>query len=103
MVANVVGQTAAQSPAMFLLGRPVLVSEKVPTLGTSGDIGLYDFGYYLIGDRMALALTTSDQRYFETDQTAFRVIERLDGQSWINSALTPYNGGATLSAFVVLS
>ena len=102
-VSNVAGSTAAEAPPMMLFGRPVLTSEKVPTLGTAGDIGLYDFSYYLVGDRMQLTLTTSDQRYFETDQTAFKAVERLDGQPWISGALTPYNGGATLSAFVTLT
>ena len=102
-VSNVAGQTAMDAPPMTLFGRPVLVSEKVPTLGTKGDLGLYDFSYYLVGDRMQLTLTTSDQRYFETDQTAFKAVERLDGQPWLSSALTPYNGGATLSAFVTVA
>jgi HK97 family phage major capsid protein len=102
-ISNVPGQTMADAPPMTLFGRPVLVSEKVPNLGTKGDIGLYDFSYYLIGDRMQLTMTTSDQRYFETDQTAFKVVERLDGQPWLSSALTPYNSGDTLSAFVVVA
>ena len=97
------GNTAVDSPPMVLMGRPMICSEKVPTLGTAGDLGLYDFSYYLIGDRMQLSLTTSDQVAFATDQTAFRIIERLDGQPWIASALTPYNGGDTLSAFVTVA
>jgi len=102
-ITNVPGQTAAQPMPMTLLGLPILISEKVPNLGTAGDIGLFDFSYYLVGDRMELGMTTSDQRYFETDQTAFRVVERVDGQPWIASALTPYNGGDTLTPFVTLA
>lgn len=91
------------APPATILGRPVIISEKVPTLGTANDITFCDFSYYLIGDRMSMALTSSDQVAFASDQTAFRIIERLDGQPWIESALTPNNGGNTLSAFVGLA
>ncbi len=90
-------------PPATILGRPLIISEKVPTLGTANDITFCDFSYYLIGDRMSMALTTSEHVAFASDQTAFRIIERLDGQPWINSALTPNNGGDTLSAFVGLA
>jgi len=97
------GNTAVDAPPMFLFGRPMVCSEKVPALASAGSLGLYDFSYYLIGDRMQMALTTSDQVAFASDQTAFRIIERLDGQPWIASALTPHNGGSTLSAFVTVA
>lgn len=101
---NGYGDPAKNAPPQTLFGRPLIISEKMSALGTTGDIGLFDFTYYLIGDRMELALTSSDQVAFATDQTAFRIIERLDGQPWISSALTPNNASAnTLSAFVVLS
>jgi hypothetical protein len=35
--------------------------------------------------------------------TAFRVIERVDGRPWLQSAITPQNNGATLSPFVKLA
>lgn len=95
--------TAVGAPPATIFGRPLIISEKVPTLGTANDITFCDFSYYLIGDRMTMALTTSEHVAFAADQTAFRIIERLDGQPWIDSALTPNNGGATLSAFVGLA
>jgi hypothetical protein len=53
---------------------------------------------------MQMALTSSEHVAFASDQTAFRIIERLDGQTWINSALIPNNASAnTLSAFVSLA
>jgi HK97 family phage major capsid protein len=100
---NGFGSNMANAAPQTLLGRPLIISEKVPTLGTAGDIMLCDFSYYIIGDRMQMALTSSDQVAFATDQTAFRIIERLDGAPWIDSALTPKNGGATLSAFITLA
>ncbi len=92
---------AGRIPAT-ILGMPFKVTEKVPTLGTTGDIGLYDLSYYLIGDRKDLRVDTSIHARFTTDETAWRFVERVDGQPWVDSAFTPYNSGATLSPFVQL-
>lgn len=91
------------SPNLSILGRPVIVSEKVSAIGTKGDINFVDFGFYLLGDRQAMSARQSEDFRFDTDVTAFRVIERLDGRPWLTSAITPYNGGATLSPFVNLT
>jgi HK97 family phage major capsid protein len=91
------------SPTMMLLGRPLIVSEKVPDLGTTGDLTFVDFGFYLIGDRQMMQATSSPHFKFRTDETAFKVVERVDGRPWLNSALTPRNGGDTLSPIVTLS
>lgn len=88
------------APPMRILGRPVIFTEKVSSVGTAGDINLVDFGYYLIGDRQAMQATTSTEFRFNTDKTAMRVIERVDGQPWIQSAITPQTGSNTLSPFV---
>ncbi len=97
------GGGAAQRIPAAIMGMPFMVTEKVPTLGTTGDIGLYDLSYYLIGDRQDLRVDTSIHTRFTTDETAWRFVERVDGQPWVNSAFTPYNGGATLSPFVQLN
>jgi HK97 family phage major capsid protein len=93
----------ASAPAMTILGRPVIVSEKARAVGTVGDISFVDFGYYLIGDRQAMSARQSEDFRFNQDVTAFRVIERLDGRPWLTSAITPRNGGNTLSPFVNLT
>ena len=92
------------APVLTILGRPVVISEKVPGLGTQGDISFVDFGYYLIGDRMAMTASTSPHYKFGQDITSYRVIERVDGKPWLQSAITPRNGSSsTLSPFVQLS
>jgi len=90
------------TPPVTILGRPVHFTEKTPQLGTSGDISFVDFGYYLIGDRQMMQSSQSEQYRFQNDKTAFRVIERLDGRPWIQSSITPHNGGPNLSPFVQL-
>lgn len=97
------GQGGMDTPPMSILGRPVIFTEKVPALGTTGDIGFYDLSYYLIGDRQQVEVSASDQAFFQNDQTAYRIIERVDGRPWLQTALTPHNGSSnTLSAFVQL-
>ncbi len=86
-----------------ILGMPFMVSEKVPTLGTTGDIGLYDLSHYLIGDRTDIRVDSSIHYRFDTDETTWRFVKRVDGHSMVDSAFTPYNGGNTLSPFVQLS
>jgi HK97 family phage major capsid protein len=93
----------AGAPPMTILGRPVIFTEKVSTLGTVGDINFVDFGYYLIGDRQAMQMSTSSDYKFGNDKTAMRVIERVDGTPWIKSAITPRKGSNTLSPFVKIA
>lgn len=89
-------------PTLSLLGRPVIVSEKVPGLTNQGDISFVDFTQYLIGDRMAMSAELSTDYKFANDVTAFRFIERVDGRPWMQSAITPKNNSATLSPYVQL-
>lgn len=91
-----------EGPPMTILGRPVIFTEKQPSLGNVGDIGLYDFGQYLIGDRQAMSAKSSEHYKFGNDVTAYRIIERVDGMPWLQSAVTPKNGGPTLSPYVNL-
>lgn len=89
---------------MSLLGRPLVISEKNPALGTDGALSLVDFGFYLIGDRQTMTAMSSTDFKFDQDKTAFRLIERVDGRPWLNSAITPSNGSTnTLSPFVQLT
>ena len=98
------GQGGAQSPPVTILGRPVFFTEKTPALGTTGDINFVDLSYYLIGDRQMMQTASSEHFLFQNDKTAFRVIERVDGRPWLQSAITPHNNStSTLTAFVQLA
>lgn len=97
------GASAANAFPRTILGVPWMCTEKVPTLGTTGDIGLYDMQFYSIADRGNLRIDVSSHIFFNADQVAWRFVERVDGHSLVDSTFTPYNGGATLSPFVQLS
>jgi HK97 family phage major capsid protein len=94
--------SAAEGPPMRIFGRPVIVSEKMQALGTAGDIGLYDFRYYLIGDRQPVTIDTSAHVAFTTDEIAWRFVLRVAGQCWPQTAMTLRRGGTTVSPFVQL-
>jgi HK97 family phage major capsid protein len=96
--------TNAAGPApMTIFGRPLIVSEKAGTLGTRGDISFVDLSYYLVGDRQTMTADSSTDYNFGADKTTFRIIQRVDGRPWLKSAITPKNGGNTLSPFVELA
>lgn len=93
-----------EGPPATILGRPVIISEKVPALGSQGDVNFVDFGHYLVGDRMAIDAQVSEHYKFGNDMTAYRLIERVDGKPWVQSAVTPKNGSSsTLSPYVSLA
>jgi HK97 family phage major capsid protein len=91
-----------------LMGRPLIVSEKMPSSGsgnttTSGALTFVDLDYYLLGDRQSMQIASSADYLFANDLMAYRVIERLDGRFWLQSAITPANGSTnTLSPLVLL-
>jgi HK97 family phage major capsid protein len=96
------GQGGAESPPITILGRPLYFTEKTGPLGTTGDLNFVDLSYYLIGDRMQMQVSASEHYKFANDKTAYRVVERVDGKPWLQSPLTPRNGGPTLSPVVQL-
>jgi HK97 family phage major capsid protein len=95
---------AAGTAPMTIFGRPLIVSEKASALGTRGDLVFADLSYYLVGDRQTMTLDSSTDYNFGSDKTTFRIIQRVDGQPWIKSAITPKNGSSnTLSPFVEIA
>jgi Predicted phage phi-C31 gp36 major capsid-like protein len=97
-------QPGSDMPPMTILGRPVIFTEKVPKLGTTGDISFVDLSYYLIGDRQQVRVDSSEHFLFANNQVAYRIISRVDGRPWLQSALTPHNNSSsTLSPFVQIA
>ena len=86
-----------------LFGRPVLISEKVPSLGNQGDVNLLDPTLYVIGDRMQIEVAASEHVNFLKNQMTWRVVERVDGQPWLEKAITLQDGASQVSPFVALN
>jgi HK97 family phage major capsid protein len=88
--------------AFEILGRPVVITEHCSTLGTVGDIVFADFQGYIIGLRKEAAIEKSAHVGWQTDETGYRTIVRVDGMPALDKAITPEHGTATLSTFVAL-
>jgi len=102
-VGNYIWQPNAREglPAQ-LFGMPVVFTEKQPNVGTRGDVVLADWRYYLIGDRQATTVESTQYDYWRYDQTSWRAVHRVDGRPWLSSPLS-FQGGEQVSPFVVLS
>jgi HK97 family phage major capsid protein len=86
----------------LIKGRPVLVAEQCPALGTPGDIVLADLSQYIIVDGGLQSALSLDVDFLHF-QGWFRFVFRVDGKPAWQTPITPYNGsGVTRSPFVVL-
>jgi HK97 family phage major capsid protein len=94
---------AAKPPQWNLLGRPFICTEKVPALGTRGDLSLIDPGFYVVGDRMSIEVAASEHVNFLNNQMTWRVVERVDGQPWLDKPITLQDTNTQVSPFVVLN
>lgn len=86
-----------------LLGLPIIFSEKMAAPGSAFDVALCDFKYYVIGDRRALEIASSEHFKFTNDQMTWRFTYRVDGQPWLNNPITLADGTNTVSPFVYLT
>lgn len=89
---------------MTIKGKPVYETEFNSTLGDAGDIVLADMAEYLLWEHSAgVQEAISIHVQFITDETVFRLVMRVDGKPSLSSAVTPYKGSNTQSAFVALA
>jgi HK97 family phage major capsid protein len=94
---------ATARPNWSLLGRPAFPTEKLPALGTKGDLMLVDPSFYVIGDRMQIEVAASEHVNFLKNQMTWRVVERVDGQPWLDKFVTLQDASTQVSPFVALN
>jgi HK97 family phage major capsid protein len=90
-------------PSTQLLGHTVLFTEKVPVLGTAGDVLLVDRSAYYLLDRQDTTISTSDAPAFLTDMMTLRMTARLDGQPALKDKILLADGAYQVSPFIKLS
>jgi len=83
-------------------GRPVLEIEQASALGDEGDIVYADFNEYGLIRKGGIEAATSMHVRFIHAEMAFRWMYAVMGRPLLISAITPYKGTATQSAFVTL-
>ena len=93
----------SQAPYATLMGRPVIESEYMQTLGTTGDIVLCSLDEYQMIEKGGIQTASSIHVRFVYDETCFRFVYRCDGQPKWNAPLTPFHGTNTVSPFVALA
>lgn len=86
-----------------LLTRPLFITEKLPALGTTGDLVLFDPSLYVIGERQQVLIDVSEHTLFRNQQTVFRVWMRLDGKPQLSSTITLQDASTVVSAYVILN
>jgi len=86
----------------YLSGHPLFVTDKLPALGTKGDLVLFDPTLYTVGMRQEVLVDVSEHVAFQTYQTVFRVWLRCDGMPQLSSKVTLADGTRTASPYVVL-
>ena len=91
------------TPYATLLGKPIHFVETASSLGTAGDLMLLDLSQYGTATKGGLQQAVSIHVAYVTDETAFRFVMRVDGQSLWNSVLTPYKGSGSLGPFVTIA
>lgn len=94
--------TVSPDGSMTLMGRPMVITDRLPALGTTGDIVLADLSQYLCGQVGEARLAVDTSYGFAEDEVWFRLTLRIDGQPVLASAITPRLGTDTLSPFVRL-
>jgi HK97 family phage major capsid protein len=94
------GDISGLSPGR-LYGIPLIISEKAPALGSLGDVGLYDFSNYIIGEKDGLRIEESAHYKFPDDIRCWKFVKRVTGKPWLSTVITPKNG-STISPFVAL-
>ena len=98
-----IDQGITKTPSWSLLGRPAFPTEKLPALGTKGDVMLVDPSLYVIGDRMMLEIAASEHVNFLKNQMTWRFVQRVDGRPWLESAITLQDAATQVSPFVALN
>lgn len=85
-----------------ILGKPVFMSQHLPQDDNSGDVILADMKSYLLFMNQGLQIAFSPHVAFKEDQGTWRFTQRMDGQPWLNSAITLADpqGSYTVSPFV---
>ena len=86
-----------------LLTRPVFITEKLPSVGKTGDLVLFDPSLYVIGERQQVLIDVSEHTLFRTQQTVFRVWLRMDGKPQLSTTVTLQDAATVVSPYVLLN
>jgi HK97 family phage major capsid protein len=99
---NYYGEVTDGAFVGILEGRPLFVTDKLPHLGTTGDLVFFDPKRYIVGMRQDVLVDSSSHVLFRTNQTVFRVWLRCDGKPQVSAQITLPDMSTIVSPYIVL-
>jgi len=100
---NITNGIAAAMPAT-LFGIPIMFADRLPALGTKGDINLVDLSYYIIKDGSGPIAGVSTELLFLSNRTVFKIVWNVDAKPWLTEAIALEGSStSTVSPFINLS
>lgn len=87
-----------------LLGIPVVFADRLPALGTKGDLSLVNLSMYLIKDGSGPIAASSEHIYFLSNRTVFKIVWNVDAKPWLTEAIGLEGSTTnTVSPFIILT
>lgn len=100
---NLAGSVAGALPST-LFGIPLVFSDRLPALGTKGDLCLLDLSYYVVKDGSGPWIDLSTDFLFTQDKSVFKLVWNVDGKAWLTEPLRLEGDSAQqVSPFVILN
>ncbi len=87
-----------------LLGLPVIFVDRLPALGTKGDISLVNLSMYLIKDGSGPIVASSEDILFLSNRTVFKIVWNVDAKPWLTEPIGLEGSTTnTVSPFIILN
>lgn len=87
-----------------LFGFPIIFCDRLPALGTKGDLSLVNLSYYLIKDGSGPAAASSEHILFLSNKVVFKIVWNVDAHPWLTEPIALEGSTSnTVSPFVVLT
>lgn len=87
-----------------LLGLPLIFGERLPALGTKGDLSLVNLSYYLVKDGSGPYAASSEHVYFTSNKVVFKIVWNVDAHPWLSEPIGLEGSTSnTVSPFIVLN
>src|SRR5208283_2223220 len=94
---------AASALPSTLFGFPLMFAERLPALGTRGDLNLLCLEFYTIKDGSGPVAASSDQIFFLNNMTCFKTVWSVDGKAWLSEPIQLEGStNYTVSPFIIL-
>lgn len=100
---NLYVMNAAAGLPPTLMGIPIVFNDRMPALGSKGDLILADLSAYFIKDGSGPFVASSEHVFFRTNKTVIKTFWNVDARLWLTEPI-PLEGATsnTVSPVVVL-